>query len=61
VRCNPVQLVADGKVVNASSKVSDIVSNEITFPIDVDFSKNSNEIIPGDYYGQFTILFSPDI
>ncbi|HIF9061301.1 TPA: hypothetical protein ACX6MH_001472 [Photobacterium damselae] len=60
--CNRTLLVDNGLIQgDGTTKIIHSTSDELRFPIDVDFMKKNHEIRPGDYYGQFTIIFSPDI
>ncbi|UKA31619.1 hypothetical protein [Photobacterium damselae] len=60
--CDRQQLVNKGKLIDDGvTKISGIAGNEIRFPINVSFDIDKDSVPIGDYYGQFTILFSSDI
>ncbi|UKA27756.1 hypothetical protein IHC93_17230 [Photobacterium damselae subsp. damselae] len=60
--CDRKQLVHDGKLIeDGITKISGIEGTEIRFPINVSFDIDKDSVPVGDYYGQFTILFSSDI
>ncbi len=60
--CDRKLLVDGGKLVgDGVTHISGVEGNEIRFPINVSFNIDKDSVPVGDYYGQFTIIFSSDL
>ncbi|HIF9121154.1 TPA: hypothetical protein ACX6SG_002089 [Photobacterium damselae] len=59
--CNDSTLVDKGAVKTNETVISGLKGEEIHFPIEVKFEEDKVSIPIGEYYGQFTILFTADI
>lgn len=59
--CDDSILVDNGIVKNTETVISGLKGEEIHFAIEVKFEEDKVAIPIGEYYGQFTILFTADI